>query len=392
MMKKNIILKNFIIGLLIILVTAPFTYNKIQNLKNKIIGHLLEKRAGHSAIILPNSNRVLFVGGSNGISNFYLPNAELYNIVTGENERIISTNLPHALPNLFINSDNNIALIDNNGIEVFDTNQNKFKLIKENPFDIDNYFNETQQIQISTNSILITGGKKNYKITKNAYLYNIKSNKILNYLTLNVPRSNHQMISYNNEIYIFGGISNNIPNSLLVEKYTPKTNKFTIIGNIKDVRTDFKIYSYGNYIILAGGLGKNNIEVYDIIKNKSHIYKNFTIRNGENLKNSNFDILKASEDSIIFIYKNKSKHLSGIYTYNFKTEKVNLIKKLSIGNYSNILFLDENEFILSGGETQYQFLSGLTSLFITKTCIKGKICTTLPISNRIKRINMKGVL
>lgn len=385
--KYNIV---FIIISLCLLIFCIFHYltNKyVYNIDN--IGELYYGRVGHSSILL-DDNKILFVGGSDGICNNYLHNAEIYNIKTKTSE-LIPMNTDHILPNLYKNSDDNVIIIDNNSIELYDHQKNKFILIKKNPFNLDNLINDTQMIQISDDIILITGGKTNQKeffqqgkkeqaITNTAYLYDIKSNKILKHLKLNVPRSNHEMISYNNEIYIFGGQSNNIENSLLIEKYNPKTNHFTIIGKIKKPRTDFNIFRFKEYVFLVGGYVNNNIEIYNLKNNSSEIKKNFLINENIFLSNLNFYILNINNENILFAYKNRNKYLSGIYIYNLNSEKVYKALQLDIGRYSNLIYLD-HDLLISGGEKQSFFP---TRRF--KICAKGKLCSFGKASKKIKLV------
>lgn len=379
--------KYLIINLFIIVVTVMFFYNNIQDLKNKIVGHLLEKRVGHSAIMLPNSNDILLVGGTNGVANEFLLNAEIFNL-KDKNSELILMNRNHIMSDLFINSDKNIIVIDNGSIEEFNGEKKQFKLIDENPFSLDNYLNETKRIQISDDLILVSGGKfkqkeyfkkgkKEQAITSKAYLYDIKNYKILKQLNLNVPRTNHEMIFSNNCLYVFGGESNTKENSLLVEKYNLDNRKFEIIGKIKEPRTDFSIFQKGQYIFLIGGRAKKNIEIYNLKTNTSEIKKNFIINSDTILLNYDLNILKIDEENIIFIVKSRYKSLSGLYRYNLNEEKVYKIHKQDIGSYANIIKFNNN-LIISGGEKQ-----SLLLLPRFKICTIGKVCSFNRATNKV---------
>ncbi len=391
--------KNFIytfcsiIVLSIIFVTIMYTYNKTQNFRIESVGHMLENRIGHSAILLPNSNEVLFVGGSDGATNNILLNAEICNF-KNETCNLISMNKRHIMSDIYINSDKNIVIVDNGSIEVFDNIKKQIKLIEENPFGLDNYINETKRFQISNDIVLVSGGKINQKeyfnkgkkeqaITSKVYLYDIKNYKILKQLNLNVPRSNHQMIFSNNYLYVFGGESTTKENSLFVEKYNPDSETFEIVGKIKEARSDFSIFKKGQYIFLIGGRLKDNIEIYNLENNTSEIKKNFIINSDTSLLNYDLNILDINDENIIFIVKSRNKSLSGLYRYNLNEEKVYKINGQAIGSYANIIKFNNN-LIISGGEKQF-FLP----LKRFKICAIGNLCPYNSATNKIILVKEK---
>ena len=394
--KKGVYTKVLLVVFIIALILIFSNKLSLKGFKLYNIGQLSQERLGHQVIKIPNQDRFLFVGGSNGVSNNYLSSADLYNYQTKEVENVINTNLPHALPNLYIDSNNNIILIDNNGIELYDKTNKKFVLIEKNPFGIDNYLNESQNIEISNNIVLITGGKINqekaYKnnkkgteITKNSYLYDLDKKKIIKKMYLNIPRSNHRMININNYgVYIFGGISDNIDHGLIIEKFNPNSNNFEIIGKLKESRTDFIIDYYKDLVFLIGGLAKSNIEIYNLKNNTSIIKKNFIIDNNIKVTNKDIFILNIDNNFITFIYKNRLKSLSGIYIYDLNNEQIKKVSQLPIGNYTNITPINKEILLISGGEQQKQFI-----FLGNKICIKGKICTFLPANKSIKILKRK---
>lgn len=377
----------------IIFVTIMYTYNKTQNFRIESVGHMLENRIGHSAILLPNSNEILFVGGSDGAANNILLNAEICNF-KNKTCKLISMNKKHIMSDIYMNSDKNIVIVDNGSIEVFDNTKKQIKLIEENPFGLDNYINETKRIQISNDIVLVSGGKINQKeyfnkgkkeqaITSKVYLYDIKNYKILKQLNLNVPRSNHQMIFSNNYLYVFGGESTTKENSLFIEKYNPDSERFEIVGKIKEARSDFSIFQKGQYIFLIGGRLKDNIEIYNLKNNTTEIKKNFIINSDTILLNYDFNILDINDENIIFIVKSRNKSLSGLYHYNLNEEKVYKIYEQDIGSYANIIKF-KNNLIISGGEKQF-----LLPLKRFKICAIGKLCPYNNATNKIILVKEK---
>lgn len=377
----------------IIFVTIMYTYNKTQNFRIESVGHMLENRIGHSAILLPNSNEILFVGGSDGAANNILLNAEICNF-KNKTCKLISMNKKHIMSDIYMNSDKNIVIVDNGSIEIFDNTKKQIKLIEENPFGLDNYINETKRIQISNDIVLVSGGKINQKeyfnkgkkeqaITSKVYLYDIKNYKILKQLNLNVPRSNHQMIFSNNYLYVFGGESTTKENSLFIEKYNPDSERFEIVGKIKEARSDFSIFQKGQYIFLIGGRLKDNIEIYNLKNNTTEIKKNFIINSDTILLNYDFNILDINDENIIFIVKSRNKSLSGLYHYNLNEEKVYKIYEQDIGSYANIIKF-KNNLIISGGEKQF-----LLPLKRFKICAIGKLCPYNNATNKIILVKEK---
>ena len=370
-----------------------YTYNKTQNFRIESVGHMLENRIGHSAILLPNSNEILFVGGSDGAANNILLNAEICNF-KNKTCKLISMNKKHIMSDIYMNYDKNIVIVDNGSIEIFDNTKKQIKLIEENPFGLDNYINETKRIQISNDIVLVSGGKINQKeyfnkgkkeqaITSKVYLYDIKNYKILKQLNLNVPRSNHQMIFSNNYLYVFGGESTTKENSLFIEKYNPDSERFEIVGKIKEARSDFSIFQKGQYIFLIGGRLKDNIEIYNLKNNTTEIKKNFIINSDTILLNYDFNILDINDENIIFIVKSRNKSLSGLYHYNLNEEKVYKIYEQDIGSYANIIKF-KNNLIISGGEKQF-----LLPLKRFKICAIGKLCPYNSATNKIILVKEK---
>jgi len=118
------------------------------------------ERAYHQSILI-DEQHVLITGGINSSDNqkIGMKSAELYNIKGNKHSEILNTNIPHLFHSLFKMDDGNILIADINGIEIFDINNKKFKLLKSKPIPRHPEFYNTKFALLPNNLLLITGGR-----------------------------------------------------------------------------------------------------------------------------------------------------------------------------------------------------------------------------------------
>ena len=382
-MKKNII----VISILLLISICLTLCILINGHKDKSI---LRPRMGHSTIKIPNSQNVLVVGGVDKQELDFVNSIELYNLEREHSIYNVPTVFSHILPDLFINSDGNIAIIDNGSIEIYNVKEHKIISANKNPFALDDYINETQRLQIANDIIFITGGKSSLKeyvrkgqkemaISDKTYLYDIRSNKVIKSFNLKIPRTNHQTILYNGFVYLFGGNTPKNTDAVLIEKINLANNTSEIIGKLKQARANHTALNVGNLVYLIGG-NSDSIEIYDIENNKSILKKNFKFSNTyQSLDKHNIYVVNINQDSISFLRTSQKKYLSGLYEYDLKKEKIKKLKNLKIGNYASITKLENNSILIIGGEKQILMPNFMKS----KICVIDKLCTSFSASNKV---------
>ena len=373
-----------------------------------IIGNMLIPRAAHSALYF--DNKVLYVGG---VTHSEQPTAELYDLKNKKNLNLYKLQDKHIYPGLYKNSKNEIIVLDNNSIEKINLKTNRTDIIADNPFNLDSYIGTSQNVQITEDTILVTGGLEqpetkfvDSKIdskepglpTKKAYIYDINNYKILKTLSMNYPHSGHSLVKLDNgNILVVGGISNSRAGALAIEEFDINTQTFKIAGKLNIPRKNFLIVKNKNLIFIIAGeeFDKSNWKKRYLVSENSNIIEVFDTQNkttkivNQNLfserklvvNNLNTFVKMLNNDNILFIITQRG-FPSRKIIYSTKRNKILENHSINIGLYPNIIGVNDY-LLISGGEDKYNLIN---LIFNSKTCSYGQICT---LKNSRKIIKLK---
>lgn len=341
---------------------VPEREYKVQNLDKNLnikITHLENMkypRAYHQSSILKDG-RIFITGGYDGTSDKGMMLTEFYDPKSNKFEKGPHMNLPHLYHKQFTLSTGEVAILDINGIEIYNPSANKFELIDDKLLPrYNSYFNSINYLLIN-HQILVTGGYEcnslgaSCKKVDYAELADMKNKKILKIDKLNNVRANHSSILVApNVAYLFFGSDSDEDT---IERFNLNSKKFEVVDKIHyKLSLPFLIYKQNEILIFGGSylLNKSNLISFFNTKNEK-IDKKISTQ-VKWTKNINSKIFDLNNNNILFVnYERHNNTIKCILTiYNLDTSKIKTIEApLSV--YSNITQLTNTQFLVTGGES-----------------------------------------
>jgi len=378
--KLNLKLK--IILSIFILLFVPFLLSLLQNIKNDInlsiqknfsiqkINNLNSERSFHQSSKLKNG-KILITGGVNINNLSGLKTTEIFDPQTNTFANGPEMNLPHFSHRQYSLKNGNVIIADINGVELYNYEKKRFELFKDKPVKRGNMPKATSFVMLPNENILITGGlgsfseKNKSNILNTAEIIDVKNKTIKKINNLNEPRFMHSAITLKNgKTYILGGLSyctDHIPKCAtpFIEEFDPTTNSFKKIGTI-NIKTELPYISptNNNDFIIFGGNSYYKPQKYDVAP--FQIFNNFD-KKVKTINTNNKYYFGEFFNVFSHFYENQDINEKYFicfkpsnYGYGFlgstNTEKFIINRSnVLIPNYSNLIFLNDREILLTGG-------------------------------------------
>ncbi|OGH97007.1 MAG: hypothetical protein A2039_08700 [Candidatus Melainabacteria bacterium GWA2_34_9] len=433
----NKILKNkkvlTLLTVVLVIIAACFIYDatRPKDIQFVSTGDLNTARAYHKSTILNNGN-ILITGGYGLLETEYGPqpkaldSAELYNPKINKFIELINMNLPHEYHSQFLLSNGHVVIMDINGIEIYDPIKNKFSLVNVKIPTRENILNAHTFTQLK-DKILIMGGitSDNQHVLDTVEVFDASTRKVYEAGKMTIPRFGHNALAVSpNSILIFGGTTNDKNNKLQtttsIEKFDIKTGKSSIIGNMLIPREFHKVLILpDNKLLIFGGKTvsykkrvfqkskeapflikktfvtiipektkeRDEVEIYDIKTNKSHLIGTEPHLKGECSDNS---IIRLNNDNILIIRDKDNVNPSVIKIFNVKQNKfIEVENKYKLRKHSSAILLNNRNIYISGGEKKLsKFEASLENLEckLTRICI-----TALTKETNVLTINKERI-
>lgn len=330
--------------------------DKYDNIKIRNIGNMKYPRAYHQSSVLKDG-RIFITGGYDGTSDAGTTLTEFYNPKLNKFEKGPQMNLPHLYHKQFTLSTGEVAILDINGIEIYNPSSNKFELMDDKLLTRYNRYLNSVNYLLINHQILVTGGYEcnplgtSCKKVDYAELVDIKNKKILKIDKLNNVRANHSSILVApNVAYLFFG--SDIDEDT-IERFNLNSKKFEVVDKIHyKLSLPFLICKQNEILIFGGSylLNKSNLISFFDIKNEK-IYKKISTQ-VKWTKNIDSKIFNLNNNNILFVnYERHNNTIKCLLTiYNLDTSKIKTIEA-PLPVYSNITQLTNTQFLVTGGES-----------------------------------------
>lgn len=383
-LNKKIIFISFI---LIALLTFNIVNRNItQKIYFKSAGELLNSAAYQQAVLI-DDNEVLITGGlvSGDIDiKTGSKTAWIYSLKDKKIKKIADMNLKHLFHKAFKMQDENIAIADINGIEIFDIKTKKFKLLKTKPMERYKEFYNYKCSLLPDDLLVILGGRTAEKQKNGATstdlntgeIIDLKNDKLIkkfkikgngfgivnlsngNLLIIGGKEKTNDSERLSNAIYILDSKTFNLTQwgELPVSITNPfcfltKDNKIIIIGG--EIFKKYEKWKNFNYVHTKGS---DNIYILDldtkktVSKNLKFFFKNEDFNNDPIGDNFIVDIIKYDDKTYLLDLGKKQDSFVFLNIDDLTIKKIPGFRS-SLFRYSTISF--QGKIFLFGGKISY---------------------------------------